>query len=310
MRHRAEISAFHEKMAILDSHAGELRREIEDLAEQMQSSLKAKAAERAATAKKEGVPLVESKRVVVSTGPRAAATDEQLPGLRDRLATLKQKLLASENERNSRMREEQTKLDELRLRLTPSHPQTITQAERVAIASQVPSELALTRSEVTDLESQIRQREAMVKMGKPSSVERVIGGSAEPTSGALPTEILGLLDEKDADPALTAQMSSAVVRYGSLRDDVRGAKLALDTAQAAFNHRYQVVIPVDEPSKPIKPKVPVILAIGAILSLLIAFVIPILLELRRDVVVEHWQVAQFHLPVLGELRLPERTNRE
>ena len=28
MRHRAEISAFHEKMAILDSHAAELRREI------------------------------------------------------------------------------------------------------------------------------------------------------------------------------------------------------------------------------------------------------------------------------------------
>jgi len=40
--------------------------------------------------------------------------------------------------------------------------------------------------------------------------------------------------------------------------------------------------------------------------LLVALLVPILLELRRDVLVERWQVDHFQLPVLAELRLPEK----
>jgi hypothetical protein len=87
---------------------------------------------------------------------------------------------------------------------------------------------------------------------------------------------------------------------------VRGAKLALDTAQAAFNHRYQVVIPVEVPNNPSKPKVGVIVGVGLFMSLLLAFLLPVVIELRRDVVVETWQVHQLQLPVLAELHLPQR----
>jgi len=173
--------------------------------------------------------------------------------------------------------------------------------------SQVSSELSQMRSEVADLESQIRQREAMSRSGK-STTERIAAGDG--AAELLPADVLGLLDDKDADPALAAQMSGAVVRYGSLRDDVRGAKLALDTAQAAFNHRYQVVIPVDEPTKPVKPKVSMIFGGGLVLSIIVSLLIPILLELRRDVLVERWQVQHFQLPVLAELRLPSKGNGE
>ncbi|HYQ14500.1 MAG TPA: hypothetical protein VEQ58_02045, partial [Polyangiaceae bacterium] len=231
-----------------------------------------------------------------------ALTDEQLPELRQRLATAKQALSSAENDRSARMRDEQSKLNDLLLKLMPSHPQVITQQERLAMASQVSSELALQRSEVQDLESQIRQREAM--QGKPSSSVITSAGAETVGSEPLSTEILGLLDERDADPALAAQISGAVTRYGSLRDDIRGAKLMLDTAQAAFSRRYQVTVPVEEPTSPIKPKKPVILGVGAVISLLLALLLPILLEIRRDVVVERWQVNQLQLPVLAELRLP------
>lgn len=305
MRHNAEISAFHEKMAILDRHAGELREEVEKLAAQIKEDLKAKAVERAAEAKER---LSDAPRSALA--PRRflatrALSDDELPSIRERLAALKQKLNAVESERTARIREEQTKLDELKLRLTPSHPQVMTQQERVGIAAQVPSELALMRSEVEDLESQVRQREAMARTSRPAGVS---AAGDEPMSQALPSDILQLLDQKDVDPALSAQMSGAVVRYGSLRDDVRGAKLALDTAQAAFNHRYQVIIPVEEPDRPTKPKVAVLFGTGLALSLLLAFALPILMELKRDVVVESWQVHQYRLPVLGELRLPQRSN--
>jgi uncharacterized protein involved in exopolysaccharide biosynthesis len=309
MRHRAEISAFYEKMAILDAHATQMRQEVEDLAEQLKAAIKAKTAERAAERKAEKTDKdPEPRRVSVPAppgNPGAPAVDSQLPELRERLAALKQKLTVAEGERSSRMQTEQSKLDELKLRLTPSHPQVITQEERVGIASQVSSELALMRSEVQDQESQIRQREAMVKTGMPSG-KRMLTTEVT-TSGALPTDIVSLLDERDADPALSAQMSGAIVRYGSLRDDVRGAKLALDNAQAAFNHRYQVVVPVEEPNRPSKPKVGAIFGGGLALSLLLALLLPLLLELRHDVVAEHWQVHQLQLPVLGVLHLPPST---
>lgn len=173
------------------------------------------------------------------------------------------------------------------------------------MASQVSSELAMTRGEVSDLEAQIRQREATMKVGQPAGATGgTASGAGAGDTGALPTEILGLLDQPEVDPAMSAQMSGAIARYGSLRDEVRGSKLALDTAQAAFNHRYQIVTPVEEPNRPTKPKVPVIYGVGIALSLLIAFLLPLLLELKRDVLVERWQVQGFQLPVLAELRLP------
>jgi uncharacterized protein involved in exopolysaccharide biosynthesis len=313
MRNGAEISAFQEKMAILDSHAGSMRQEIETLAKQMKEDLAAKKAERAAEASKGGgdakKPAAVAPRLVFR--PSKPITDEQLPELRERLTSLKQKLSQAEGDRSARMRDEQSKLDELKLRLTPNHPQVITQEERVGMASQVSSELSLMRSEAADLESQIRQRESMAKMNKPLGVGGVAGDATGSASAdALPNEILGLLDQREIDPALSAQMSGAIVRYGALRDDVRGAKLALDTAQAAFNHRYQVVAPVEVPDKPTKPKVPVILGVGIALSLILAFLLPVLLEVRRDLVVERWQVHHFQLPVLAELKLPSGTKEQ
>ncbi len=307
-RHTAEMSAFQDKMAILDSHAAAMRAEISDLAQQMKESLTTRRAELKAEAKANGNDAAPAKRTVSARGARKPASDAQLPELRERQATLKQQLTAAENDRNGRIRDEQAKLNELTLRLTPSHPQVMTQHERVAMASQVSSELALLRSEVSDLDSQIRQRESMQRQPSAEIASSLSGGGVG--SEPLPTDILGLLDERDADPALAAQISGAVVRYGSLRDDIRGAKLALDTAQAAFSRRYKVTVPVEAPTSPIKPKRSVILGIGLVLSLLLAFALPIFLAVRRDVVVERWQVNQLQLPVLAVLRLPREGGKD
>jgi hypothetical protein len=307
LRHRAEISAFQEKMAILDSHAIKLRDEIDALAVQLNESLQAKAAAKAAALDKSGPATKSSSLAVLGMRRRAAVTDEQLPELRERLAGMKQKLATIETERSNRLSLERAKLDELKIKFTANHPQVMAQEERLGVASQVPSDLALLRSETADLESQIKQREAMSKTGQlaPSLVTTT---RAAPSAEPLPSEILSLLDREDADPAVSAQMSGAVVRYGALRDEVRGAKIALDTAQAAFNHRYQVVIPVEVPNKHNKPNLAVVAIAAIVVFLLLGMVLPILFELRRGVLVERWQVDHFQLPVLAELRLPERSD--
>lgn len=306
VRHAQEIAAFSDKMAILDQHATKLREEIADVAKQLQPSFDTaktlgprKAGELAGPASK--LPLV---RVGARRPPLAVS-----PERKQELAELKQKLTAAENERNSRIASERAKLDELKLKFTASHPQVVTQEERVALASQVPSELALLRSEVADLDGQLRQQEALAANAKGGVLTAAVASGADAEASVadpLPPEVMQLLNSEDADPAKTAQLSGAITRYGHLRDDMRGVKLALDVAQAAFNHRYRVVIPVEVPSKPIKPNLVLVVVAGVALSLLLALIVPILLELRKGLIVEYWQVHHFELPVLGELRLPSR----
>lgn len=308
IRHAAEISAFQEKMAILDSHAKKLRDEVTTLAEQMDADIAAKLAEaqREAGVTPSQAPA-KSRRIGLGAAKAPVPMDAELPEIKARLAEGKQKLMAAEGERNNRMASEQSKLDELKLRFTASHPQVITQEERLGLASNVSSELALLRSEVSDLQMRVNQREAMLATGQPAGNR--LGLTAHEPGGAemLPVDVLRVLDREEGDPALRAQLSGAIVRYGALRDEVRGAKMALDTAQAAFNHRYQIVIPVDPPSKPSKPNIPAIVGGGIFLSLLLGLLLPIALELRRGMLVETWQVHNFQLPVLAELRLPSHT---
>lgn len=300
LRHAAEISAFQEKIEILNQHAGQLRQEVDALAEQMKATLAARAEEVTRTG------TTAPRRSTTSVAPaKKAGPDEGLVETKRRLAEARKELDAAENVRSARMASDQAKLDELKLRFTPSHPQVIVQEERLAIASDVPSSLALLRSDVADLEAQLRQHE-----GASAARNPLLPGSAEArevaSSGLLPNAVMRLLEREDVDPALGARMRSAVIRYGSLIDGVQGSKLALDTAQAAFKHRYQVVIPVEEPTSATKPKPLVIALAGAVLALLLAFLVPILLALRRGVLVERWQMDMLLLPVLGELRFPAK----
>ena len=96
------------------------------------------------------------------------------------------------------------------------------------------------------------------------------------------------------------------MRYASLRDDVRGAKLALDTAHA----RLQPPLPRDrprggEPTQPLKPKVGVIVGAGILPSPLFGLLLLILLELRRDVVSETCAGAPAAAARLGRVALAQ-----
>jgi uncharacterized protein involved in exopolysaccharide biosynthesis len=108
------------------------------------------------------------------------------------------------------------------------------------------------------------------------------------------------------DPAVSAQLSTALSKYSELRGEIRSARIRLDTAQAAFNYRYKIVAPASLPGKPSKPKVLNVLVIGLLGALALALLVPIALELKTGIIVERWQVHALKIPVLGELSLPPR----
>src|SRR5207249_3992994 len=117
-------------------------------------------------------------------------------------------------------------------------------------------------ADIQGLTAEIKQHTEGTK-SEPSSASAsaLTGGSpGAPSTGApgsdlLPSKVMKLLDSGvGVDPAVNAQLQSAITKYASLRDSIRSARIDLDTAQAAFNHRYKVVQPPEPPSKPSKPK--------------------------------------------------------
>jgi uncharacterized protein involved in exopolysaccharide biosynthesis len=302
-RHTAEISAFEEKMTILEGHADKLRDEIGSLAQQLDTArdqkVSAARAEQAGATKASAASPPRMARIIVN---HAAEPDAQTPELKAKLESLKSKLASIEADHDSRLRQEQAKLEELKLRLMPSHPEVVTQQQKVAMLSQVPSDVALMRAEEKDLEGELLQRTA--SGGSVTSTGMMQAQAAPAAADALSPGIADLLQRDDLDPALSAQLSSTVIKYSALRNDLLTTRIELDTAEAAFNHRYQIIIPAEVDMKPDKPKPGVIVGIGLVFSLLLGLALPVLAELRRGIIVERWQVEHLELPILAELRLP------
>jgi uncharacterized protein involved in exopolysaccharide biosynthesis len=314
-RHTAEVAAFEDKMAILDGHAAKLRTDIGNLAQQMQSAReeRLRRAREDKAARKAPSSDDSATRTVVrrAAAPRTSEPDADLPALKEKLEATKKKLADLQGERERQLHEAQAKFDEMKLRMTAAHPEVITQGERVAMLAQVPSEIALLQAEVADVAGEIHQREGLTQLNNAgistfsvNSPGGGAGGGAGPSGDALPAEVVDLLQLDNLDPALSQQLSSTVIKYGAIRDDILSARLDLDTAQAAFKHRYQIIVPADVPFKPTKPKPAVILGIGLFASLLLALLVPVALELRTGIIIERWQVHQVQLPILAELRLP------
>ncbi|MEP7050020.1 MAG: hypothetical protein ABJB12_06690 [Pseudomonadota bacterium] len=308
-RHTAEMSAFEDKMSILDGHGQKLREEIGVLADQLKAVRDQKVGEvreMAAEERKAKVAaLAAQERQVVRSAPvsHSIAPDARTPELRANLESVRAKLASAEADRDQRLRAAQAKLDDMKLKLTPSHPEVVAQEQQVAMLAGTPSELALLRAQAKDLEGELRQRDGMAA----ANGQAPAGAGGRPRTAVddlLPPDITELLQRDNLDPALTAQLSSTVIKYGALRDDLLTTRIELDTAQAAFNHRYQIIIPAEAPQKPEKPKPGVVFGAGLFLSLILAFLIPILSELRKGVIVERWQVESLQLPVLAELHLP------
>lgn len=325
-RHNAEMAAFEEKLTILDAHATSLRDEIETLAKQARSLVEERSAN-------EREALRAARKGTETEAPAAAATppagaqaprqrtartseldDVEGPRKKAELESKRKQLAEFERSHDADVTAERRKLEDLKLKLTPNHPEVVTQQKRLAAIEQEPSQISLLRSEIQTLEEEVEHRSALNKSRGTGSRGAVAGATGTAAGAAalepLPGEISQLLDAGNIDPALSAQLSSAVSKYGMLRDDIRSGRIQFDTAQAAFNYRYRVVVPADPPKTPTKPKAVVVILAGLLLSLLVSLAIPIALELRSGIIVERWQVATMQLPVLADLRLPPSAGRE
>jgi uncharacterized protein involved in exopolysaccharide biosynthesis len=328
-RHVAEISVIEEKMSILEGHSTRLRTEIEGIAQELGrlKDEKLAAAEKAARRVSEAAagsaaPAPAPPPIRVAAAPRpapsataAAVTEEDLLALKEDLAIKKKKLSDLQARRNQSVLEWKGKLVDLKLKFTEDHPEVRSAEQRIAILGQVPVEESTLVGEVEALEARVKRADASARLEAAAArtgrggggVAAVPSATAPNAADALPSEILKLLDTSNQmDPAVSAQLSTALSKYSELRGEIRSARIRLDTAQAAFNYRYKIVAPASLPGKPSKPKVLNVLVIGLLGALALALLVPIALELKTGIIVERWQVHALKIPVLGELSLPPR----
>ena len=215
-----------------------------------------------------------------------------------------------EDYRNRRLLELEAKMTELRSKYTAAYPAIQDMDQNIKSLSHETPQVTALRAEVRDLQSEL-QRRAQAATGGGSTF--IGGGSADPSSGGggggaapLPADIMNLMEEsaRTVDPAVAAQLGYAVEKFATIRSQISSARIDLDTAQAAFKHRYKVIVPADTPLKPIKPKVSLITFAGLAGALLLGILTALAAELRSGKIVEQWQVQRLALPVLANLRFP------
>jgi uncharacterized protein involved in exopolysaccharide biosynthesis len=319
-RQVAEISTITEYITILEGHANELRDEIQSMAGQGKRDDKAAAAPAAAppaAAAPSAAPTpapapLRTPAPVRAAAPIATEPPEDLSELRAQVEEKTRTVKEIEDSRQKRLADAEATLTELRTKFTAAHPMVVTAERNIAELSQDSPKLLALRGELKDLsaklkaKSTIQREETAFRNGRgvlPAAPNAIPGASnVEP----LPSDIMRLMqdDSEELDPAVSAQFRTAVNKYATLRDKIGTARVDLDTAQAAFKHRYQIVIPAEAPSKPSKPKVPVIVAAGLIFSLVAGLLAAVLAELKTGRVVERWQVDRLGVPLLGDVRWP------
>ena len=311
-RHVAEISTITEFITILEGHANELRDEIQRMAGQGKGDDKAQAP-KPAPVTEPAAPIAPAPPVVRMAAPPKSAPVEDLTELRADLAEKQAQMKAQEDARGRRLADAEQTLTELRTKFTREHPMVVTAEQNIANLSQDTPAFVALRAEVKELSDKLKAKTAIQKeeaaFRGPGRGVVPLGAGATPGAASvepLPADIMKLMQEgsDELDPAVSAQFRTAVNKYATLRDKIGTARVDLDTAQAAFKHRYQIVIPAEVPDKPSKPKVPVIIGAGLFLSLLAGFLVSVLAELRTGKLVERWQVDRLGLPLLGDVRWP------
>jgi uncharacterized protein involved in exopolysaccharide biosynthesis len=313
-RRVVEISTITEYIEILEGHAAALREEIQTLASQSQGSKDRKIAE----LEKQSADL-EPTKVAAPTYRAPAAPKrpvEDLSELRAKLEAKQQELKQQEDSLQRRRADAEAALTGLRSKFTPAHPMVVAAESNLALLTQDTPQIASVRAEVAALSAALKSKlgaEELAAGGGPrvSSVPPSAGTPGASSVEPLPADILKLMQasSEELDPAVGAQFRTAVAKFSTLRDKIGTARVDLDTAQAAFNHRYQIVEPAEVPNKPSKPKVPLMLAAGFLLSLVAGLGLAVVSELRKGRLVERWQVYQLGVPLLGEFRWPPTSDR-
>jgi hypothetical protein len=285
-RHAAEVGTIAEAISILERHAAEVQQSVDGALDDIKRL-------------KLTNPLRASD-IVPMVNPRVNQTRQAKVGevseLRAMLEGKRRAIHDLEEFRSKRIAELQAELGQQKQIYAEAHPNMVRLRQSVQAVSEESPQLSELRAQERELAAEYSQLTGEEQVG-PEGELRVSPGRLSEAR-----RLLGSASDAPAEEYAKARLRFAMNKYDSLLERLDAARIELDTARAAFKYRYSIIRPAELPKGPIKPKVPVVLAMGLFAALLATAGVAAMVDVRSRRLVEPWQIERLlGLPVLGDL---------
>jgi uncharacterized protein involved in exopolysaccharide biosynthesis len=281
-RYATEVGVIPESIAILERYADDARGDMERASATMRESRHPVAAPAPA-------PGRESRESRETVEPSRSAAPKADPATSARLAEVQAQLKSITAERDQRLSELNNQLTEMSTTYAPAHPAVVALKATIEATRKDPPALIDLKNEEVSLLGKLGQSD-----GEP---RRVVHHSSSTTTAAPAPEMPSAEQTGEAQD----RFGAALRRYEALRNRIDEAKIEERTADANFNHRYQVVHPAEYP---LGPKSPVTLLVGVgggLLTVLLILAAAAVADLVSGQFFEPRRVRDsLKLPVLGE----------
>jgi uncharacterized protein involved in exopolysaccharide biosynthesis len=259
-----DITAFDEAISLMQGRVAVLRQQVD----------REEAREMGASSPSEPLPVPDG-------APSRAPSSRTQPPQTEEMARLKSMVDAKEravrdmeDTRRRRLAELQAQLEERRGVYSDAHPNVIALRREIESFGTESKQLVSLREE----EAQLRQEYATRLAAEPRPVRAVnTYRPFPPTAG----RASGLESER---------LREARGQYQNMLNRVNEAQLALDTARAAFKHRYTVIRPAEVPRSPYSPKAINVFGLGGVMAFLLAVLAAALPDLTSGRILERWQL--------------------
>jgi|GEM_PF-207087 len=290
-RHVAEVSNIVEAIAILEGHANNVRESmLEDIDRPGEvSSLKADGSLLARLAWRE-------------------AQDPELVEFKVMLQAKRRLIQDLEEFRQRRLAELTGQLERQKALHAPSHPAIVNLEQTIFALSRESPKLVELHKEEQELLADYRKRgghtEDTAGRGtlKPRLALPEAAKPSLPQTVAIKRERPAANDDLSLEYAKT-RLSTALSKYDGLLERIDAARIELDTARAAFKHRYSVIKPPQVPYRAVKPSVKTVIAGGFMAALALAVFAAIAAELRAGRISARWQVERLlNMRIVAEVQ--------
>lgn len=215
----------------------------------------------------------------------------------DDLARLKSMLEAKERAisdvegfRRRRLSELQAQYDARRAVYAEAHPEMANLRLDIAALNRDSPQITALREEERRLRDEYEARLAR---------ERLAWGGQASSSSDHRSPVEG--------PPTTVEQSERVrearARYQQISDSLHSAQVELDTARAAFKHRYKIIRPAQVSKRPVSPSPLKVFGVGGFASLVFAFLVSAVVDWRSGSLLERWQIERgLGLPIIADLK--------
>jgi uncharacterized protein involved in exopolysaccharide biosynthesis len=329
-RQTAEAASITESIKILEKYSATLHENIAaTMAELERTQGKRRPAARSTRAARATAKPVTSVASITSSLPPiplaalgspalgANLDDPEIPKLRAAATAKKQELAALEQARQKQVSELETKLAQLSLLYTTSHP-AIQAVQQSLSALSHDRNLDAMKVEVEKLEAEYTKHLAAAEELLQEEQRRAESATPVAPVAEKQTARIQDQDERGAAPLAAEEPSGApgsdndfasvrlrleLNQLESVLERIDAARIEMAVSQAAFKYRYTVINPAQVPRTPIRPNIALVIGAGLVGALILALGAAAGKDLWSQRILERWQVERhLGLPVLASVK--------